>query len=66
MNPTLAKHGRDAKFIRGDPHLNWQDAFRGVWAPQEQNRAGLVKAQSGQYLARSRLGYDRNCAVYKG
>ncbi|KAH9686973.1 Disease resistance protein [Citrus sinensis] len=27
-------------------------AFWGVWAPQEQIRAGLVKAQSGQYLAR--------------
>ncbi|KAH9763597.1 Integrase catalytic domain-containing protein [Citrus sinensis] len=57
-NPTSAKHGRDAGFIRGDPHLNWQDAFWGVWAPQEQIRAGLVKAQSGQYLARSGLGHD--------
>ncbi|KAK9232123.1 hypothetical protein WN943_022366 [Citrus x changshan-huyou] len=57
-NPTSAKHGRDAGFIRGDPHLNWQDAFWGVWAPQEQIRAGLVKAQSGQYLVRSGLGHD--------
>ncbi|KAH9671837.1 putative DNA helicase MCM8 [Citrus sinensis] len=57
-NPTSAKHGRDAGFIRGDPHLNWQDAFWGAWAPQEQIRAGLVKAQSGQYLARYGLGHD--------
>ncbi|KAH9671325.1 MoCF biosynth domain-containing protein [Citrus sinensis] len=58
-NPTSAKHGRDAGFIRGDPHLNWQDAFWGVWAPQEQIRAGLLKAQSGQYLTRSGLGHDK-------
>ncbi|KAH9648018.1 Fe2OG dioxygenase domain-containing protein [Citrus sinensis] len=57
-NPTSAKHGRDAGFVRGDPHLNWQDAFWGVWALQEQIRAGLVKAQSGQYLAKSGLGHD--------
>ena len=26
--------------------------------PQEQNRTGLIKAQSGQYLIMSGLGYD--------
>ena len=50
---------RDAKFIKGDLHLNWQDAFWGIRAPQEQNHVGFVKAQSGQYLARSELGHDR-------
>ena len=49
---------RDIGFIRDDPRLNWQNAFWGVWVPQEQNRAGLIKAQSGQYLTRSRLGHD--------
>ena len=54
MNPILTNHGRDARFIWGDPHPNGQDAFWGVWVPQEQNHADLIKAQSGQYLVRSR------------
>ena len=32
--------------------------FWGVWASQQQNHTGLVKAQSGQYLAKSGLGHD--------
>ena len=35
-NPTLAKQGRDVESIKGDPHLNWQDAFGVIWAPHEQ------------------------------
>ena len=58
-NPTSTKYERDVGFIRGDLHLNWQDAFCDIWAPQEQNRAGLVKVQSRQYHVRSGLGHDR-------
>lgn len=58
MNPTLAKHESDPGFIKGDPHLNWQNAFWSVWTPQEQNRASLIKVQNGQYPAKSGLGHD--------
>ena len=33
VNSTSAKHERDVVFIRGDPHLNWKDAFWGVSTP---------------------------------
>ena len=56
--PTSAKHGRGVRFIRGDPHLNWQDVFSDVCVPLKQNRTSLIKAQSGQYLAKPGLGHD--------
>ena len=58
-NPTSTKYGRNAGFIKGDPHLNWKDAFWGVWALQKQNCAGFVEAQSRKYIAKFRLGHDR-------
>ena len=64
-NLTSTKHERDVRFVRGDPHPNWQDTFCSIWEPQEQNRMSLVKVQSKQYLVRFVLGHDTHFLAYQ-
>ncbi|KAH9780522.1 BED-type domain-containing protein [Citrus sinensis] len=46
--------GNDWRWLQQSNQWKFErDAFWGVWAPHKRTRAGLVKTQSGQYVARA-------------
>ncbi len=50
-NLTSATHGKDVGFIRGNPHLNWRDAFWVYGRPMNKTVQALLRIKTDNILS---------------